>query len=214
MKAFELHPAQGMTSIRGGHRVAAALLFVALPSVAVANGIADPVPVACHQHSALPHNLLIRDGLVRAAIEDIARRSSTFRQQLQTIAAATLLRARVRNAFRSSVLTTRAETTFGRNDAGYLIAEIDIPFLQLQPRQTVEYIAHELEHVIEQIEGLDLPALARTGGSGVYSVESAAIVRRFETERARLAGQKVEQEVYRSDLERDLCERETSRGPD
>ena len=50
-----------------------------------------------------------------------------------------------------------------------------------------ELVAHEFEHVLEQIEGLDLRRLARVKGSGVHEVEGLA----FETDRAQAAGRVV-----------------------
>ena len=43
-----------------------------------------------------------------------------------------------------------------------------------------EMLAHEFEHILEQIEGLNLRTLSRVKGSGVREVEYAV----FETERA------------------------------
>ena len=54
-------------------------------------------------------------------------------------------------------------------------------------------LAHEFEHILEQIEGLDLPTLSRVKGSGVREVEYAV----FETERAQAAGEAVAAEVGR-----------------
>jgi hypothetical protein len=57
-----------------------------------------------------------------------------------------------------------------------------------------ELIAHELEHIIEQIEGIDLRSMARVRNSGVYQMELAA----FETDRAQEAGRTVRTETRRS----------------
>jgi len=53
----------------------------------------------------------------------------------------------------------------------------------------VELIAHELEHVIEQIDRVDLAESA----AGIYSVAAGGMV--FETERAKRVGLTVAQEV-------------------
>ena len=50
-----------------------------------------------------------------------------------------------------------------------------------------ELVGHEFEHLIEQIEGLDLKRLARVKGSGVHEGEG----RVFETDRAQAAGRVV-----------------------
>ena len=54
-------------------------------------------------------------------------------------------------------------------------------------------LAHEFEHVLEQIEGLNLRTLSRVKGSGVREVENAV----FETERAQAAGEAVAAEAGR-----------------
>jgi hypothetical protein len=55
-------------------------------------------------------------------------------------------------------------------------------------------LAHEFEHILEQIEGLDLLSLSRVKGSGVREVEYAV----FETDRAQAAGEAVAEEVGRA----------------
>ena len=55
-----------------------------------------------------------------------------------------------------------------------------------------ELLAHELEHVLEQAEGLDLPALAKDSSSGVLAPARGV----YETERARNAGLAAMREVY------------------
>ena len=62
-----------------------------------------------------------------------------------------------------------------------------------QARTTSELLAHEFEHILEQIEGLDLRRLARVKGSGVHEVEYAV----FETDRAQAAGRVVAAETGR-----------------
>ena len=55
-----------------------------------------------------------------------------------------------------------------------------------------ELLPHELEHVLEQVEGIDLPALAKRRASGVQEVGRGV----YETERARGAGLMALREVY------------------
>lgn len=74
---------------------------------------------------------------------------------------------------------------------GYAIhAEVHLP----PSNALIELVGHEFEHVIEQIEGLDLKRLARVKGSGVREAEP----RVFETDRAQSAGRVVAAEVDRS----------------
>lgn len=55
-----------------------------------------------------------------------------------------------------------------------------------------EYIAHELEHVLEQIDGVDLPTAAASGVRGVHAARDAEA---FETNRAIAVGRLVAHEV-------------------
>ena len=72
----------------------------------------------------------------------------------------------------------RAETTIKRYEAGYITAEIIVP----PGLEFFELLAQELEHVLEQIEGVDLAALIRRG---LATRDASGI---FETARARDAG--------------------------
>jgi hypothetical protein len=57
-----------------------------------------------------------------------------------------------------------------------------------------ELIAHELEHVIEQLDGIDLHALASRPATGVHVCADGA----FETTRAVKVGRAVAGEVRRA----------------
>jgi hypothetical protein len=61
-------------------------------------------------------------------------------------------------------------------------------------RALVDLVAHEFEHVIEQLEGLDLRALARTRRSGVCEIEREL----FERDRAERVGTGVADEAWRA----------------
>jgi hypothetical protein len=58
------------------------------------------------------------------------------------------------------------------------------------PARYVEYLAHELEHVLEQIDGVDLVRLKRQGVDGVEHVGG-----QDETARARSVGRAVAREA-------------------
>lgn len=80
----------------------------------------------------------------------------------------------------------RAETTIRR--AG---SRRDATVILFDPERAVELIAHELEHVREQAEGLNLPLLASAHWPGIFRQWDGT----FETQRARDAGQRVADEV-------------------
>ena len=58
-----------------------------------------------------------------------------------------------------------------------------------------ELLAHEFEHLLEQIEGVDLRELARVRGSGIHEVETEL----YESERAQAAGRAVAAEMREAD---------------
>ena len=80
----------------------------------------------------------------------------------------------------------RARTAFVSSDRG-LHADVQIAPLDDQ----VELIAHEIEHVIEQLDGVDLRVRASLRGTGASMCENGS----FETIRAVRAGLAVAREV-------------------
>ena len=90
-------------------------------------------------------------------------------------------------AFRPAGATSRARTSFRLDEWGALAAEIEI---RSAPDLT-ELLAHEFEHLIEQLDGVDLQALARKGEARRLSDGA------FETDRAVAAGQQVAGESRR-----------------
>ena len=59
-----------------------------------------------------------------------------------------------------------------------------------------ELVAHELEHVVEQLDRVDLPRRATAAASGVTRGPRGALFPEyFETERARQIGRRVAGEV-------------------
>jgi hypothetical protein len=106
--------------------------------------------------------------------------------------------------WRTATPSAIAQTAFGRTKTGWLMADIQIPARLVFERQDVEMIAHEIEHVIEQIEGLDLKTLARQSGSGVYPLYGRMGARLFETDRASEFGRRVKRE-YESNTAAASC---------
>lgn len=137
---------------------------------------------------ALPKNIQV-DANLRPLVSMLLEKSETFRRQCARIALAPSARIIVlavpplRDAS-----TTRARSTMRRFVYGALRIVIEIPVAA----DYIELLPHELEHVIEQLEGVDLRALARGGRPGVMEVEPGV----FETARARAAGRAVVDEVF------------------
>ena len=161
--------------------------FAASPAAAPPAG-AQPLP------PQLPPSIRVSDAL-RETIALMLEKSETFRRQCARIAAAKTLRVTVLIvAPQVAAPTRRAHATIRRYSLGAIRADVALP----ATADHVELLPHELEHVIEQIEGVDLPAMARAGRGGV--VESTDGM--YETTRARDAGRAVLREVYGEALPR------------
>ena len=138
-----------------------------------------------HAQLALPSNVHVAP-IYREFVEAIADHSPTFEEQLMRIATAHGVDVHV--AIVPRVMGARARTRMVR-DRERLTAWIEVDRLE----NVVELIAHEIEHVIEQIDGIDLAGGAGMAGSGIYSVTARGAT--FETARAARAGLAVAREV-------------------
>jgi hypothetical protein len=140
--------------------------------------------VSTKADSMLPENLDVPHDLVRM-FEQLYSHSATFQAQCDRIAEAG--HARVRVMWDMNIRSScRAFTVFTRR-RGVLCAEVHMPPSGIL---FAELIGHEFEHVLEQIEGLNLRALAKMRGSGVREVEAEL----FETDRAQRTGKIVADE--------------------
>ena len=138
------------------------------------------------RRSFLPANVfLLHD--IEQPLQRIYERAPSFRAQCARIAAAEGLRVTVRI---DPQMPSRCRAfTRLRRSGDQLFADV-----HLRPSSDhAEMLAHEFEHILEQIEGLNLPALSRVKGSGVREVEYSI----FETERAQAAGEAVAAEAAR-----------------
>lgn len=158
----------------------------AILGVVLFGALLSAEPTQRCQPSDLPSNIVMPDMLQRA-LQKIYDRSPTFRAQCERLARAPDLRVTVRlnNAIPSGC---RAFTII-RRQGNEIRAEVHLP----PGRGLVELAAHEFEHLIEQVEGLNLRSLARTRGTGVYEVYREA----FESDRAIRAGRVVLGEIWR-----------------
>lgn len=128
--------------------------------------------------ATLPANLVV-PAVYQDWVEALIARSPTLQRQCLAIARAGHVTVQLQTAWQTSAFC-RARTSFTRFRSGRLRAAIAIPVSV----DFAELLAHEFEHVVEQIEGLDLRLLALERNSGVH--ETARNV--FETIRARQAG--------------------------
>jgi hypothetical protein len=156
--------------------------YRSLLSVAATSAVADPEPLP-------PHNLIVPAAYDKL-VSDMWRRSGTFRRQARRIAGETGLVVRVHvNPLvpGESVRATTRATTRVERQPGSLAADVSI-------RDTgcfVELLAHELEHVLEQLDSVDLPAAAQRAGKAVWLAGDGS----FETIRAIHVGRRVAAEV-------------------
>jgi hypothetical protein len=137
-----------------------------------------------------PPNLVV-SGAYRQIIESMLRGSPTFRRQCLRLAGEPSLTVHVGLAPVSWPSTVRATTRVTRQKDGRLAAHIAIA----PNTDVVEMIAHEFEHVIEQIDGVDLAALAARPGTGVH--RQGVMPGAFETVRAARVGRIVTGEFLR-----------------
>ena len=146
---------------------------------------AEPSPASS---ITLPQNLRVPP-MYQPYVDSMLRWSPTFRRQCLRLAQAPWLTVVLAPlpVGRSDMI--RARTHFETDADGRRTATMAIGSLDDQ----VELIAHELEHVIEQLDGVDLRARATLPETGVHSLKDAG----FETVRAVRAGRAASEEVRR-----------------
>jgi hypothetical protein len=133
----------------------------------------------------VPPNLTVSKSL-RPIVQLMLERSAIFRRQCLRIANAGHLTVTITGAVAFETQHARARTLFVRRD-GTLRADVQIGPLDDQ----VELIAHEIEHVIEQLDGVDLSRQASLRGTAASKCEDGS----FETIRAVRAGLAATREV-------------------
>jgi hypothetical protein len=117
------------------------------------------------------------------AIERGWEASPTLKRQCDDLAAA---RAVVSVEWDKPNALWHARTRTGTHE-GVVVAYVAVPPVG----EAVGYVAHELQHVLERIRGLDFEAESRRTGSGVWRAASGD----FETQAAIDAGRLVWKEV-------------------
>jgi hypothetical protein len=170
------------------HRIGSllALVLVALVPIAATDDADLPVALCTSRSPALPLSVSVPDDL-RRHVESMLSMSATFREQCRRLAESpALIRVLMHVHPALSDRSYRARTTFARTPGGGLVAQMQLS-LRGDP---IEWIAHEFEHVIEQLEGVSLPALAASFRGVWRSTEQM-----FETQRAIDVGRSVTAEI-------------------
>jgi Tol biopolymer transport system component len=120
-------------------------------------------------------------------VEDMWRLSPTFRRQCARLAIEPLLTIRLSTADNRTDMSFADAKTLVHRKGAHITAEVYLPVSQ----RTVELIAHEVEHIVEQLDGVDLNTQAGSGAA--WRTPSGA----FETARAVETGRRVAHEVQR-----------------
>jgi len=150
------------------------LIFTVAPACAGASGV-----------ETLPKSIDVQHDL-RDHIAMMQQRSATFRQQCERL---DVDRVHVQLRTDGFLLDRpyRGRSVIQRTSTARIIAWVTItPF-----GDPTEWIAHELEHVIEQLEGVSVPHLALTGTQLAWKTTENM----FETQRAQRMGRIVLREV-------------------
>jgi hypothetical protein len=144
--------------------------------------IAADLPAA-QSASLLP--AVLNAGALRPIVEAMLRHSPTFRRQCQRLMNPRLLSISLGyELLRGARALTEVKPIKGQLSATVRLGHGD---------DYVELIAHEIEHVIEQLDGVDLRARADLPGTGVSEC-GPKTSSSFETVRAIRTGLKVAQE--------------------
>lgn len=130
---------------------------------------------------ALPSN--IEAGMLQPVFIELLQQSATFRQQCARIGATRVLHVRIHIGVTLDD-GARAQTIINRYDAGGIRAEVTVRFSE----DYLELVAHEFEHILEQIDGVVLRDEVAAGRA--WRTPNGA----FETRRASDAGMRVRQE--------------------
>jgi hypothetical protein len=120
-------------------------------------------------------------------VGEMLARSPTFRRQCARLAGATHVTVLIRSNPPAGSLT-QALTHISMRPIGRIDALVHVGPSPL----ATELIAHELEHILEQLDGVDLAAKSRLRDSGV---RRTGPLDAFETTRAIVTGRRVAREV-------------------
>ena len=136
------------------------------------------------EDAGLPANLSAAT-VFKPYLERMVRVSPAFRSQCARLGAAPSVRVQLRLEDPQRRPSFRARTVLVREKDVLVAAHI----LLYPSPDAVELIAHEIEHVLELLDGVDLEA--HVGSGNVWKREDGA----FETRRATEAGLRVAREV-------------------
>jgi Tol biopolymer transport system component len=174
------------------HQVAALLVASAIACVSAALAGHPLTDSPSNRPAGLPSNLIVPE-VLRPLVTSMWRQSPTFRRQCARLAEHSEIVVHIELAIR--IPDGWARSRMVKRDQR-LHAAVQIAWRA--PARYVESIAHELEHVLEQMDGTDLPLLARQGVDGVVNLDGT-----YETARAGSVGRTVAREVAQQRIRAD-----------
>jgi len=135
----------------------------------------------------LPPNLIVSP-LLQPVVEAMLRDSPTFRRQCARLINSPLITVSLEQLVVVRAGGAQAVTDFSFDRDARMAAHV-----KLGPTaDREELIAHEFEHIIEQLDGVDLRSLAKHGTAGVRFTQD---LDQFETDRAAATGRQVTEEI-------------------
>ena len=171
-----------------GLRIRAVMVHIliaalALSGVPAASGGPGPWMAPAARCEAMTGRLRIAPALM-PLVAEMCRRAPTFRRQVFRLARQPRLEVTVAPGRVARGGRARASTAMTLVDGQLRTARVELP--GGDPRVLVELVAHEFEHIVEQLDGVDLAAWS--GRSGVYRIGGFDGAGAFETERAQQVG--------------------------
>jgi hypothetical protein len=140
--------------------------------------------------TGFPTNIIVQAGL-REEVARLWEGSPTFRAQCLKIGEHKMYRvAVVIEPSLSLTRSWRAQCVLRVYSSGFVTARVMVPL----NRQLNELIPHEMEHVVEHIEGIDVKRELGKSGTGTYDTGRGQI----ETLRATRVGRQARQELEAS----------------
>ena len=161
--------------------VAVVVVAVVLPAVASCAARSQSAGKA----RPWPCRMVVQPPLLQV-VDDAWKKSESFRQQCGALAEKRAVASIAPGPDRSG---SRALTRITFANDGVVVGRVSVPL----GLDTVEYIAHELEHILERAEGVDLPRESGRRDSGVWIALDG-----YETQRAIERGRQVAREVSES----------------
>ncbi len=174
-----------------------ALVLLALVAAGVRQAAARPAtatedaPAPAAANTPAASSFIVVAPFFRGLVDDLVASSGTLRTQYERILSAPQVVVWIEPlADRHGGRSARA--TISRSANGRLLARVQIAS-PLRADEYAEMLAHELEHVLEQIDGVSLRQLAGARGGEASLLYDGS----YETERARQAGRAAALEIER-----------------